>query len=92
MRLIAHGAKAEQDYDPDPPRCRTCVYFRHEPEILKIERTLKRRGGKTKTVMVPARAHPSRNPLVMRCTFGNFKVSAQGICNEWRNHAGERVE
>ena len=85
-------AKAEQDYDGDPPRCLTCVYFKRQPLVPYVERTLKGRSSKkVRQLKIKARAHHDRNPIVDRCTFGNFQVNGYGVCNEWRNRAGERI-
>lgn len=85
-------AKATQDYDGNPPRCVTCVYFRREPHTMYVERTIKTRKGKTKTVTVRAKKHPLSNPLVDRCSFGNFLVKPSAVCDEWRNRDGEHVK
>lgn len=84
-------AKSQQDYDNDPPRCITCVYFRREPHTLYADRKIVTRRGKEKTVKVRKRAHPISNPIVDRCSFGNFEVKAHHVCNEWHSHSGERV-
>lgn len=85
-------AMAAQDYDPAAPRCATCVYFKHEPLVRLVERTLdSRHGKKTRKVMVRLRPHPTRNPMVDRCTFGNFLVKPAGVCNEWHSRSGERI-
>ena len=84
-------AMAAQDYDPAAPRCATCVYFKHEPLVRLVERTLDSRRGKTRKVMVRLRPHPTRNPMVDRCTFGNFLVKPAGVCNEWHSRSGERI-
>lgn len=85
-------AKAEQDYESSPPRCVTCVYFRREPHTLfrSVEKIT--RKGKTKMIKVPMRAHPRNNPIVDRCSFGNFLTRPHSICNEWRTRDGERLE
>lgn len=84
-------AKQQQDYDHSTPRCATCVFCRTEPKQPYLERTTTSRKGKQKTQLVKHRAHPVRNPLVDRCTFGNFIVSRNGVCNEWRSREGERI-
>ena len=84
-------AKEAQDYDPTPPRCGTCVYWKQGPEERYLERTVKGRSGKVRTIRFKQRPHPTRNPIVNRCTFGNFKVSLQGVCNEWHSKDGERI-
>lgn len=86
------AAKARQDHDADPPRCLNCVYFRREPHTKFIEREVKQRNGKLKMVRIPAKRHPVRNPLVDRCSFGNFEVKQHHICNEWHGHAGDSLE
>ena len=83
--------KAQQDYDPDPPRCETCVYWTYGPQDKYLERQVKGRSGKVRTVRFKQRIHPTRNPRVDRCTFGNFKVSRYGVCNEWHSRQGERI-
>ena len=85
------AAKASQDYDNCPPKCVTCVYFKRAPLISFANEVKLTRRGKTKTVKVPVRAHPLTNPTVDRCTFGNFLVSPNGVCNEWRSRDGERI-
>lgn len=84
--------KARQDHDSDPPRCMNCVYFRREPHTKFIERQVKTRKGKVKTVLVPLKRHPVRNPLVDRCSFGNFDVKPHHVCNEWHSRAGESIQ
>lgn len=84
-------AKQQQDYDPNTPRCASCVFCRTEKATPYLERTWVTRSGKQKTQRVRNRTHPLRNPLVDRCTFGNFIVSRNGVCNEWRNREGERI-
>lgn len=85
-------AKSEQDYDGSPPRCATCVYFRREPHTLNLERTVTTRKGKAKTIRVPAKRHPINNPIVDRCSFGNFLTKPHALCNEWRTREGERLD
>ena len=84
-------AKAKQDYDPSPPRCATCVYWKRGPEERYLERTVRGRSGKVRTIRFKQRPHPIRNPIVDRCTFGNFKVTLSGVCNEWCSRDGERI-
>ena len=83
--------KIQQDYDPDPPRCETCVYWTYGPQDKYLERQVKDNNGKVRTVRFKKRSHPTRNPRVDRCTFGNFKVSRHGVCNEWHSRKGERI-
>lgn len=85
------AAKIEQDYDPDPPRCHTCVYFRREPHTLFKVITRKSRKGRLITSRVPLRKHPLTNPLVDRCSFGNFLTKPHALCNEWRTRDGDRL-
>ncbi len=80
-------AKKSQGHDNDPPRCATCVFYRHEPHTLFREVT----KGK-KTIRVPVRRHPINNPMVERCSFGNFEVRKHHLCDEWRNRKGEVLE
>lgn len=85
-------AKSEQDYDGSPPRCATCVYFRREPHTLYLERAVTTRNGKAKTIRVRAKRHPINNPIVDRCSFGNFLTKPHAICNEWRTREGECLD
>lgn len=91
-RARVGGAKVQQDYDSNPPRCATCVYFRREPHTLYVDRQVKTRSGKVKMIRTKAKKHPTRNPLVDRCSFGNFQVKPHHVCNEWHSHSGERIE
>ena len=84
--------KAEQDYDPNPPRCFTCVYFRHEKPRCYVERKIRLRSGKVKTIMCRNPKKERASNFVTRCTFGNFEVTGKGVCNEWRNRDGERIQ
>lgn len=88
---MSRDPKAEQDYDPNPPRCYECVYFSRRPVKDFTERTVTTRKGTKKVVKVPVRRSRA-NPVVERCTFGNFEVTGRGVCNEWRNRNGERIE
>jgi hypothetical protein len=81
------AAKALQGHDTDPPRCANCAYFRREPHTLYLER--RSRGGRL--MRVKARANPKSNPLVDRCSFGNFEVKPHHICNEWHGRDGTRL-
>lgn len=94
MAVDARTAKAHaaQDYDPNPPRCATCVYWKQGPQDRYLERQVKGRSGKVRTVRFKQRAHPTRNPIVNRCTFGNFRVSLHSVCNEWHSREGERID
>lgn len=83
--------KIEQDYDPNPPRCYECVYFSRKPVKEYVERTVKTRKGRLKTVHVQAR-RSRHNPVIERCTFGNFEVTGKGVCNEWHSRQGERIK
>lgn len=83
------AAKTQQDYDPDPPRCFNCVYHRHEPERKYVEREIRTRKGKVKKILVRVKSNPHLNPMVHRCTFGDFIVQLSGICNEWHSRKGE---
>ena len=84
-------AKKRQDYDSDPPRCFLCVYFKREPAKKYSERPIKGKGNTLK--MVRVRLPPSiQNPLVDRCTFGNFECSPAGVCNAWRGRNGDILE
>lgn len=88
----AEHAKRSQDYDPNPPRCVTCVYHRHERQDRYIEREVRSRKGKLRIVRFKQKVHPLKNPMVDRCTFGNFIVKRAGVCNEWHSRDGERIE
>jgi hypothetical protein len=92
MSLIAHGAKARQNFDGNPPRCTTCVYFRREPHTKFVERNVRTRRGRIKTVMVPLRKDPKLNPIVDRCSFGDFLTKPHAVCDEWHSHQGEVLE
>lgn len=79
-------AKDRQDYDPDPPRCFLCVYFKRELAKKYGERIINGRPTRVRLNATPY------NKTVTRCTFGNFEVSPAGICNEWRGRNGETLE
>ena len=85
-------AKAQQGHDADPPRCMTCVYFRREPHTLYTDRQTSGRSGKVRTIRVKLRPHPLKNPLVDRCSFGNFLVKGHHLCDEWHSHDGSKLE
>lgn len=87
----AERAKLAQDYDPDPPRCLTCVYYRYERREQFGERQVTTRRGKVKTVRFRKKANPLTNPLVDRCTFGNFTVKRYGVCDEWHGRDGDVI-
>lgn len=84
-------AKVEQDFDGNPPRCATCLYFRREPHTLYTERVRMSRSGKPVKQRIRLRSHPTNNPIVDRCSFGNFLTKPHAICNEWRTHQGDRL-
>jgi hypothetical protein len=88
----AEQTKQAQGYDGSPPRCATCVYFRREPHTLYLERTIKTRKGRVKTIRVRAKRHPINNPIVDRCSFGNFETKPHALCDEWRSRDGETLE
>lgn len=92
MTLVAHGAKAAQNFDPDPPRCMTCVYFRREPHTLHRFVSRPNRRGNMVTRKVPLRKDPILNPIVDRCSFGNFLTKPHAICDEWHSRAGEVID
>lgn len=92
MTLVAHGAKARQNFDADPPRCMTCVYFRREPHTLHELRQVKNRRGKVKTIKVPMRKDALLNPIVDRCSFGNFLTKPHSVCDEWHSRTGEVID
>lgn len=87
----AERAKRQQDYDPNPPRCFSCIYFRRAPLKQFVQRTVTSRSGKKRTVLVPLKKGRV-NPVIETCTFGNFEVVGRGVCDEWRNRAGERLD
>lgn len=68
--------QTEQDYDPDPPRCGTCLYFTLGSWSQRAIEAKKGRGIEH----------------LQRCTFGNFHTTVRGVCDEWRTRAGERLE
>ena len=68
--------KREQGYDPDIARCGNCLYFTMGTEQ---ERALARKRGYGFSAL-------------QRCTFGDFNTTPVGICDEWRNRAGERLQ
>lgn len=82
------AAKLAQGHDSNPPRCAICCYFRREPHTLFVER--KSRSGRT--VKSRLKPHPTRNPLVDRCSFGNFVVKPHHVCDRWHGHDGARIE
>lgn len=84
-------AKREQDYDADPPRCGNCVYQKQGPQDKYIDKVVRSRKGNVRTVRLKKRPHPMQNPIVNRCTYGNFKVSLHAVCNEWRSKLGETI-
>lgn len=83
-RTTLHGKKelsriaqrrAQQDYDPDPPRCGTCLYFTLGPWSKRAIEAKKGRGIEH----------------LQRCTFGDFHTQAKAVCDEWRDKSGERL-
>ncbi|HGM6773283.1 TPA: hypothetical protein ACKQAW_003892 [Stenotrophomonas maltophilia] len=92
MILVAHGAKAKQNFDADPPRCMTCVYFRREPHTLHREVVKLSRKGKPRIRKEPLRKDPILNPIVDRCSFGNFLTKPYAICDEWHSRTGEVID
>ncbi len=92
MRLVHHGPKAIQNFDDDPPRCFTCVYFRREPHVLFREVKKTTRSGKVRIRKEPVRKHPILNPTVDRCSFGNFLVKGHSVCDEWHGKNGDKIE
>lgn len=86
------GGKIRQGYDEDPPRCFTCVYFKREPARPSVTRKVIGRQGKETLLVIPLKKHPQRNPLIDRCTFGNFQIKPQAVCDEWHSRTGERLE
>lgn len=84
--------KKEQGYDGDPPRCVTCVYFRREPHTKFVEREVRTRKGKKRIIKVPLRKDPVLNPIVDRCSFGDFLTKPHAVCDQWHSRAGETLE
>lgn len=68
--------KVAQGYDPDTPRCGTCIYFTLGPHKRRREESRKGRGI----------------DHLQRCKFGDFRTSPKGLCNEWRTKDGERLQ
>jgi len=91
LTLIAHGAKLRQNFEEDPPRCMSCVFFRREPHTLFELRQVKNRRGKLRTIKVSKRKDAVLNPIVDRCSFGNFLTKPHAVCDEWRNRTGEVI-
>lgn len=67
--------KEQQTFDPDTPRCGTCVYYTRGTDSMR--RTEAKKGWGI--------------DHLQRCTFGNFYTTNLGLCDEWRNKAGERI-
>lgn len=89
----AAKAKIEQGHDADPPRCATCVYFRREPHTMfRLVEKKRRNGNGTKIIKVPAPKHPLLNPIIERCSYGNFQVKPHHLCDRWHSRQGERLE
>lgn len=84
-------AKREQEYDPVPPKCSSCVYFKRQLLNPHTERVITTRRGKKKVVKVNLPASRT-NPKLDMCTFGNFEVRPYGVCNEWHSHTGEKID
>lgn len=75
-RLNNDRQKSAQDYDADPPRCANCIYYTRG---TRSEREVAQRAARS-------------IDAAQRCTFGNFHTSPVGVCNEWRNRAGETID
>lgn len=73
---VIDARKRQQGYDPDPPRCCTCVYFTRG---TNSERTILKKKG-----IDPSAAE--------RCVFGDFRTTPSALCDEWRNRAGDRLQ
>jgi len=82
------SAKVSQGHDSDPPRCANCCYFRREPHTKFVVRISRMK----KPVRVKAKPHPLRNPIVDRCSFGNFEVKPHHICDKWHGRDGTKLE
>lgn len=91
-KLKAEAQKVSQRFDPEPPRCITCVYFRREPHTLFKTEQRKNRRGQLVTRKVPLRKDAILNPIVDRCSFGNFLTKPHGVCDEWHSKTGETIE
>lgn len=74
-RARVERKKAQQDYDPDPPRCGTCLFFTLGTWSQRANEAKKGRGIEH----------------LQRCTFGDFRTTTRAVCDEWRNKAGERI-
>lgn len=84
--------KQQQGYDPAPPICLQCVYFKREPMDTSPQHVRRKTRSGYKWVQVAARSTRS-NPTVDRCTFGNFVMQhAKGVCDEWRDRDGNRLD
>lgn len=88
---VARAHRAQQ-YDSNPPRCLTCVYFKRrllndEPQEARV-RT--RKGYRM--VMRKPKRQTRVNPMVEKCTFGNFVTKGYAVCDEWHSREGERIE
>ena len=86
------AAKAAQDHDSDPPRCANCCYFRREPHTKYIERAVLSRKGKPQVIKIRLRKHPVNNPIIDRCSFGNFEVKPHHVCDAWHGRDGSKIE
>lgn len=69
-------AMHEQGFDPDPPRCGTCVYYTRGSAALRRLEAKRGRGI----------SH------LQRCTFGNFLTTYLAVCDEWHSRHGEKID
>ena len=84
--------KRDQDYEPDTPRCLTCCYFKREPLDNALNYVQRRsRKGKLITVKVPPNRRRKVNPIVDKCTYGDFQVKPGGVCREWHGRDGSKL-
>lgn len=74
-RARVERKRAEQGYDPEPPRCGTCLFFTLGTWSQRAIEAKKGRGIEH----------------LQRCTFGNFHTTTRAVCDEWRNKDGERI-
>jgi len=84
--------KVEQDYDEDTPRCFNCCYFRREPmdSAMSYVDRVNKRGNKIRCKLPPSRRRQV-NPIVDKCTFGNFQVKPGALCREWHGRDGAKL-
>lgn len=69
-------AKAQQGYDSNIPRCKTCVH--RKPEVQGVPAQFAVSG--VQTYQPP------------RCKIGYFAVHDYGVCDLWKSKQGETLE